>query len=182
MQALLDRIAHDDDQLAFRQVFLHYSDRLILFAAAFLQTKEEGEEVVADVFIKLWQHRRQLPEIRNINTYLYTAVRNTALNYLGKRQRASGLPYISVVADAGAVSPEDILISKENLQRVEEAVNGLPPRCRLIFRLIREDGLRYKEVAEILGISVNTVNVQMGIAMKKLTQVIDARQRSGFIY
>lgn len=177
MEQLLERIAKNSDQLAFGQLFSHYCDRLIYFAAAFVRSREEAEEVVADVFVKLWQTRERLPDIRYFQTYLYTAVRNTALNH----QSRAIFPHEALDDGHAAlvpclVTPEDALISRENLRQIEQAVNQLPLRCRLIFKLVKEDGLSYREVAEVLDISVNTVNAQITIALKKLGSAIDLRK------
>ncbi|MGN8039901.1 RNA polymerase sigma factor [Chitinophaga sp. 22321] len=180
MQDLLEKIYREDDQLAFRQLFLQYSDRLIAFAVSLLPSREEA---VADVFVKIWQNRASLSAVRNLNTYLYTAVRNTAYNY---RISAGRIPeiltgeHIQVTVDTMAASPEDMLISKENLQKIEQAINLLPARCKLIFRLVKEDGLKYREVAEILEVSINTVNTQMAIALKKLAGMIDIHRHFGW--
>ncbi|WP_109697241.1 RNA polymerase sigma factor [Chitinophaga deserti] len=177
MEQLLERIAKNSDQLAFGQLFSHFSDRLIYFASALVRSREEAEEVVADVFVKLWQNRSQLLEIRHFQTYVYTAVRNTALNHRSR----SIFPIEELEGNEAAlipcvVSPEESLISRENLRQIEQAVNGLPIRCRLIFKLVKEDGLSYREVAEVLDISVNTVNAQITIALKKLSSAIDLRK------
>lgn len=184
MQVLLEKISRDSDQLAFRQLFMQYSDRLIVFAASLLPSREEAEEAVSDVFVKIWQHRAGLTSIQHFNTYLYTAVRNTAYNY---RERAGRTPeilpgeHIQVAVNTWSASPEEMLISKENLRKIELAINALPPRCKLIFRLVKEDGLKYREVATILNISINTVNTQMALALKKLGEVIDTRQHFGWM-
>lgn len=184
MQDLLEKIYRDNDQLAFRQLFLQYSDRLIVFAASLLPSREEAEEAVSDVFVKIWQNRAGLAAVRNLNTYLYTAVRNTACNYrisAGRMPEVLTGEYIQVAVNTMTASPEDMLISKENLRKIESAINLLPARCKLIFRLVKEDGLKYREVAEILEVSINTVNTQMAIALKKLGEVIDVRQHFGWM-
>ena len=181
MQLLIERIARYNDQLAFRQLFLHFCDRLIHFAGTFLSSREEAEEAVSDVFIKLWQHREKLPEIANLQTYLYKAVKNTALNYQARIKHIyTDIDHISVKINAQAPSPEEALISRENLQQIEQAVNRLPPRCKLIFKLVKEDNLSYREVADILDISMTTVNVQMSIALRKLGKAIDLSHPPSF--
>jgi len=175
---LMQRII-DGDELAFRQFFHQYSDRLFKFAITLLNSRQEAEEAVSDVFLNIWQHRQRLDEIKNISTYIYSAVRNTALNYLKKRNASTPtlqLENICASVDLKVISPDDLLISKENLQIIAQAVNSLPPACRMIFKLVKEDGLKYKEVAEILHLSVATINVQMTIALKKISQHIKTTQ------
>ena len=141
---LMLRIVNSDEQ-AFRQFFHLYSDRLFRFANAILQVPQEAEEVVSDLFFNLWQRRESLGTVRNINTYLYSAARNTALNYLKKRNAlepaatldlTDTLPYLTVI------SPDKQLISKENLEAIARVINNLTPACRMIFTLVKEDGLK----------------------------------------
>jgi RNA polymerase sigma-70 factor (family 1) len=180
MTELLAKIT-EGDELAFRQLYHHYFDRLFKFACSYLQLEEEAEEVVSDVFLNIWLQKQHLAKVNNISTYLYTAIRNTALNYLKKRNATNLLyktQYIKAALTATALMPDDVLITKENEMEIERAVNYLPPVCKMIFKLVREDGLKYKDVAEILDISVNTVNVQMSIAVKKITKHIKVKRKA----
>jgi RNA polymerase sigma-70 factor (ECF subfamily) len=170
----------DGNEWAFRQFYYDHFDRLYRFACSYLEVAEEAEEIVSDVFLNIWLKREQLSNIQNINTYLYTAVRNAALNCLKKKNSVgNGLKdqYLHIKTDTATLLPDDILISKENELAMEKAVNHLPPACKMIFRLVREDGLKYREVADILDISINTVNVQMAIAVKKLSKSIRLERR-----
>ncbi|HXB09434.1 MAG TPA: sigma-70 family RNA polymerase sigma factor, partial [Puia sp.] len=76
--------------------------------------------------------------------------------------------------DASAGTPEQILINSETHRKIQIAVEALPPRCKMIFKLVREDGLKYREIAGILNISVNTIDAQMAIAVKKITTAIES--------
>lgn len=175
---LLHAIAKGD-QLAFRRFFDLYSDRLYRFAFSLLDDAGEAEEAVSDVFLQLWLRREQLVSIQHISTYCYSSVRNTALNYLRKRNARPAMMQtdeLEVSISHAASSPDDLLISKENLLHISKAVESLPPSCRMIFRLVREDGLKYREVAEILQITLSTVSVQMGIATRKICQHISTIQ------
>jgi RNA polymerase sigma-70 factor (family 1) len=174
--AFLQQIAAGDET-AFRQVYLSFYKRLYQFALAIVKTREPAEEIVEDVFIRIWQQREGLPSIRNLRIYLYTATKNTALNYLSKKARESitePFDHIQIELNGSAVNPEQILITAEMYKKVQKAVEALPPRCKMIFKLVREDGLRYKEIAEILNISVNTIDVQMAIAVKRIAVALEA--------
>jgi len=156
---------------AFTQLYLHFGKRLILFGVSLVRSREIAEELVEDVFVKLWANRQHITEIENLTVYLYVAVKNKALNKLS--QKASELvsapfDYLDTSIDGFAADPYDLLITTEMMARMRQVVDTLPPRCKMIFKLIREDGLKYKEVAEILNISVNTIDVQMAIAVKKI--------------
>lgn len=159
------------DQTAFRQIYTYFYTRLYQFALAIVKTRESSEEIVEDVFVRIWQQRTGLPAIQNLRVYLYTATKNSSLNYLSKKARESitePFDHIHVGLSGSDIDPEQILITSEMYRKVQQAVDALPPRCKMIFKLVREDGLRYKEIAEILNISVNTIDVQMAIAVKKI--------------
>jgi RNA polymerase sigma-70 factor (family 1) len=174
IQPLLQRMSRGD-QLAFRELYHVFHKRLHYFAFAMVKTKEAAEEVVEDVFIRLWNQRTEVTGINNLKIYLYTATKNTALNYLSKKARESMVePFdsIDIALQETGISPEQIMISAETYQKIRQAVESLPPRCKMIFKLIREDGLRYKEVAEILNISINTIDAQMAIAVQRIADAV----------
>lgn len=171
---LLQKVALGD-QLAFRELYHTFHKRLHYFAFALVKTKEAAEEIVEDVFIRLWNQRSTVTEINNLKIYLYTATKNTALNYLSRKARESIIePFdnIDIALQETGVSPEQIMITAEIYQKIRQAVDALPPRCKMIFKLIREDGLRYKEVSEILNISINTIDAQMAIAIQRITEAV----------
>jgi RNA polymerase sigma-70 factor (family 1) len=164
------------DQAAFRQVYGYFYKRLYQFALAIVKTREAAEEIVEDVFVRIWQQRSTLPSIKNLRVYLYTATKNTALNYISKKARESitePFDHIHIELKGSDITPEEILITAEMYQKIQKAVEALPPRCKMIFKLVREDGLRYKEIAEILNISVNTIDVQMAIAIKRISAALE---------
>ncbi|MBN9383091.1 MAG: RNA polymerase sigma-70 factor [Chitinophagaceae bacterium] len=164
-------------QTAFREVYVLFYKRLFHFAFAIVKTRELSEEIVEDVFVKLWQKHADARGIQNLRVYLYTATKNTALNYLSKKARESitePFDHIQIELNDSAVTPEQILITAEMYKKIQAAVEALPPRCKMIFKLVREDGLRYKEIAEILNISVNTIDVQMAIAVKRIASALEA--------
>lgn len=159
------------DETAFTQLYLHFGKKLILFGVSLVRSKEISEELVEDVFVKLWANRHSVSEIENITVYLYVAVKNKALNRLSQKANdliAAPFDFLDTTLDEFAADPYDLLITSEMLDRMHQVIEGLPPRCKMIFKLIREDGLKYKEVAEILNISVNTIDAQMAIAVKKI--------------
>lgn len=170
----LKKVAEGNEK-AFRQVVRLYYDRLYQFAFGIIKNSEDAEEAIYDVFFKVWQLREQLPAERSFTSYLYKAVKNTSLNYLKKKHRKEEVESIYKIepGDIGLQSPEELIISEETLKHIRKAINTLPLRCRQIFILVKEDGLSYREVAELLEISPATVNVQMTIAVKKLWKALD---------
>jgi RNA polymerase sigma-70 factor (family 1) len=170
------RLAESDDEAAFGELFnLHYP-RLLLFAEAILKNRESSEEAVEDVFLKIWDSRKLLPAIKNLNYYLLVMVKHKALDYLEKRKNRVVISFedIDLEVETMQPDPETTLISAENIRIIRAVINSLPPRCRLIFFLIREDGLKYQETADLLNISVKTVETQMSLALSKIGEVLQS--------
>ncbi|HTI11647.1 MAG TPA: RNA polymerase sigma-70 factor [Puia sp.] len=175
---LLGRVIALPDEHAFEDLYRHYFVRLYRFCFSIIHLKEPAEEIIHDVFMNLWKKRLTLGEIDNLDVYLYVAVKNLSLNYLRDNHfpptvdiEQSCNNYIQFHAD-----PEALLVSAEVVRAVLAAIDQLPPRCKLIFKLIKEDGLKYKEVAELLGLSVKTVEAQLAIALKKIAAVLKMQE------
>lgn len=170
----------ENNPIAIELLYTYYFSKLSIFACSVLKSKELAEEVVETVFIKLWSNRGRVAQIENLTVYLYKAVKNSALNELKKT--STELPTdFSTIDDywpAGSISPLEELILSEMMQSMNVAIESLPPRCRMIFKLIREDGLKYKEVAEILNLSINTIDNQMAIAVKRICAALGIKKSS----
>ncbi len=164
------------DQKAFGQLYEYFHARLIEFASSLVRSKETAEEIVEDVFVRLWSNRSKINEIENIAVYLYVSVKNRSLNSLSRKAKdllTAPFDFLDIQINAQIPDPHELMISREMIERMRTAVNALPPRCKMIFKLIREDGLKYKEVAQILNISVNTIDAQMAIAVKRICQSLE---------
>ena len=172
--SLWKRISTYDDPKAFESLFYLLNAPLIKFSMMYVHQKEVAEEIVSDVFVKCWINRNTLTEMRNIDTYLYVAVKNQSLNHLKKYSHI----HLVQVEDTNELrllkphTPHEALEKKELLFKMEQSIEQLPQQCRIIFRLIKEEGIKYKEVAEILNISPRTVQTQLFRAMKKLSSVL----------
>ena len=180
LQSLQEKIAYGD-QSAFAALYGLFQRRLIAFSNSLVHSKEIAEEVVEDAFVKLWTRRSSISEIENLAVYLYVAVKNLSLNKLSERaKQLISRPFDDIETEVEAISddPYSLLITAEILSKMNKAVDELPPRCKIIFKLVREDGLRYKEVAEILNISVNTIDAQMAIAVKRLCLAMGVHKKS----
>ena len=167
-------IAASDDQTAYVRLYRIYFRHLLRFARSFVGPHPVAEEIVSDVFLQVWKIRRKLHTIRHLTVYLYTCVRNHSLNHL-QREKRMGLLLLddeSLLIPGTLADPEQSCITSQLVKEIDLAVQRLPARCRTIFLLVREDGLRYREVADILAISVKTVEAQMGIAMKRISRSI----------
>jgi RNA polymerase sigma-70 factor (family 1) len=170
---LQNRIALYDDQGAYKELFTEFYSFLYRFAQSFVRSKQIAEEIVSDVFIKIWEKRKELEKITNLKVYLYISTRNTSINYIGKLKRSDTNSLESFGSGINSfyinpVNPEQLMITAEMMNRIEKAIEDLPPKCKLTFKLVKEDGLKYKEAAEILHISVKTVENQLAIALQKI--------------
>lgn len=170
IKRLLIAISRDNDQSAYRNLFMLLHPRLKQFAYSILKSGEEAEELVSDVFIKLWQKRAQLDTIQTPLLYFYKTTKNLALNQLEKKKKfVNTAPNDWLVQiNSHYFNPEQMMLSDEVIRQIRKAINDLPARCRLIFKLVKEDGLKYKEVAELLQLSVKTVEAQMAIALRRI--------------
>lgn len=174
LRCLQEKIATGDQQ-AFRQLFNVFSKKLIQFAASLVKSSDAAREIVDEVFIRIWRNKADICKIDNIRVYLYTASKNTALNYLAVRAKdniVEPFDFFSVHLSDDAQSPEKQLINSELLKKINAAIEQLPPRCRMVFKLVREDGLSYKEVGEVLNISPKTVDAQMVIAVRQISEKV----------
>ena len=178
LQELLAQFASARDAVAYKKIFLHYHPRLLSFSYAITHNKQSSEEVVSDVFLNIWKNRKSVLRIANFPLYLYVSTKNSSLNYLAKEKRSQVLSLEDVKAELTCftANPEQLLISTETVKRINAAVQSLPPKCRLVFKLVKEDGLRYKEVAELLHLSVKTIEAQMTIALRRIGEAVYFRQ------
>ncbi len=145
------------DVKAFEQVYRAYYQSLVEFAQFYLD-EFCAQEVVSEFFVWLWQNRQKLKIKSNLSGYLYVSIKNRALNRLtDKEKQQKEQNFQAKLVSVFEQSPEDHLINKEEAQKVENILELIPPRSRQIFIMHRYDGLKYKEIAKLLNISVNTV-------------------------
>jgi len=171
---LFKRLSMSADEDALCDLHNDYFYRLYKLACSIVGDKETAEEITNDVFIKIWQRREFLGDIRHPEYYLLKCTRNKALEFL--RSKKIKLEFLEddfqpFLAE-WAVSPEQIMISSEMVLHINKVIDQLAPKCKLIFLLVKEGDLKYREVAELLNISVKTVEAQMGLALKKITGAV----------
>jgi RNA polymerase sigma-70 factor (ECF subfamily) len=163
----------ESDAPSFNSFFRHYYARLVRFAIQFVHTREAAEEIVSDAFVKIWERRSTLREVRNLEVYLYVAVKNGALNYCEKYSVVHiQLDMNGEMEFYDTGNSQKNLEMKELIHRLHIAVEQLPEQCRLIFKMVKEDNLPFREVAEILHISPRTVETQVYRAVKKLKIIL----------
>jgi RNA polymerase sigma-70 factor (ECF subfamily) len=164
---LVERI-RDDDATAFERLFFAYCQRLIDFTRRFVGDTAIAENIVQDVFLKIWTTRKQLNPSSNIKSYLYTIAKNEALKQLrhedvrqqsAERLRSSA-PHVQ--------TPEEKLSELEIGASVRQAIAELPEQCQIIFSMNRFDLLTYAEIAEVMNLSIKTVETHMERALEAL--------------
>ena len=172
---LIMRVIDDDDYDAFQLLFQRMYVPLCQFCIRFVRSPEVAEELVSDVFYTIWKNRSRLI-VSSPKAYLFTSVRNKGFDHLRKIKKmvhcdldkATHLP--ADVADS-----QELMVLKELTHHAEESIAKLPKQCRLVYELSRDQGLKYKEIATILQVSVKTVETQMGRALKHLRNSIPFR-------
>lgn len=169
----LRKMGEQDSQTAFREFYDMTYDRLFRIAYYYTRHEEWAQEIVLDVFLKLWERRKQLLDIANIEDYCFVLVKNASLNYIEKEERRSVSSGDLLPDEAGQdASPEEVLISEELFARYVKALDRLPERCREVFIRIREEKQTYAQVAEELGISTKTVDAQLQKATARLKEML----------
>lgn len=157
------------DRNSFNILFEKYYVRLSRFALSYTKSKDLAEEAVQNMFVKIWCQRNHLEITTSVISYLFTAVKNQALNEIKKLMVRKN--YEAEYAEK-PIENISSLDEKSFKKEVDSAVDQLPEKCREIFILSRSDGLTYEEIAEYLNISKKTVDNQMGIAFKKLRELL----------
>jgi len=164
-------IATKGDERAYANLFMRYAVHLNQFATSIVHKPEIAEEIVSDVFIRLWERKESLDQVSNLRMYLYVSVRNFCINYKRAQKHPEVFDLDNIPENLLRVSvpnPLQITSARQLQQRIMEAITLLPPKCRIMFKLAKEDGLRIKEIAELLHVSPKTVENQLTIAVKKM--------------
>ncbi len=169
----LIQLMEKNDGKAFEDFFNILYPRFYRYAFLYVKSDVLCEELVSDVFLKLWNLRHKLNEIKQLEFYLFRSVKNQAITYL--KRNSNHHEEITEYNQSNLVDyrePESLMITAELSKKIEEAISRLPDKCQVIFRMVREDGLSYKQVAALLEISPKTIENQMNTALKRLRLII----------
>lgn len=167
----------EGNQNNFRFFVDTYSSDLYHFSFGFVKSKEIADEIVSDVFFDVWQNRSGLELINNIKSWLLVLTRNKSISYLRKEKGDIHISF-DEIEDYQAPeiqSPDYDIISKEEITRINNAIAKLPPKCQIIFTLAKIQGLPYKEIAEMLDISVKTINVHIARAIELISDILEKK-------
>lgn len=170
IEEIIASVALKDDQCAFEKIYKAYYSRLFRLGVSIVKSEELANEIYDDVLLNVWQKRKQLTEVNNFTVYIYVAMKNASLRQLSKIAKTN---HVEINDDFDIADPtptaQEQMMSLELLGIINQAISELSPQCRQVFKLVKEDGLKYKEVAEILNVSIKNVEYHMGNALKKIS-------------
>ena len=162
----------NDNNYAFDELFREQYRRLVWFARTFVEENGLAEEVVSDVFVWIWTNREKLSSVDSPDTYLYVSVKNRCLNTLRSKTHTVSIEEQVDMEQTEQENPHEELEHRELYQKLNRLINQLPEQQRQVFRMIKENGLSAKECAQILNLSVRTVETHVYKAVKQLEKEI----------
>ena len=159
------------DEDAFNCIFYAYYKGLVLYAKEFTEDMDTAEEIVQGFFVKFWTEREQIHITSSVKAYLVKSVRNKCLDFLKHRKiMDKHNKEIQKELPNKVEEGEEVIMTYELKEKIENSINALPENCREIFKKSRYEGKKYREIAGELGISIKTVEAQIGKALKKLRE------------
>lgn len=163
------------DKSAFERLYRRYYDSMFWFARQMLGSADAAEDVVEDVFVMVWSSRSAMTNISNFKAFAYSSVRNACLNVLKSSfvAKRDSMAEGDLLVRPAESDPLDGMLRKELLEAIQGAINGLPPRCRIIFKMAKEDGMAHRDIATALGVTVSTVERQLLLAKDKIRRAIE---------
>lgn len=174
LDRIINELARNSSQKALQELYIMYYRKLFRYVGFYVRDEEVVAEIVSDVFFAIWEKRVELTDVRNFNAFIYRIAKYKALNYLrGRNLNTIDINDIPFDLFAGTTSsPEDNLISSETVENINNAIEQLPSKCKLAFKLVREDGMSYKEVSELFAISTKTLEVHIYRAVRKIREIL----------
>ncbi|MEO8886183.1 MAG: RNA polymerase sigma-70 factor [Mucilaginibacter sp.] len=176
IQDAINKISLYDDESYFEKIYTAYYNKLLRLSLSIVKSEEIAEEIYDDVMMNIWEKRKQLSHINNFTVYLYVSIKNASLRYLSRSSKISNVDINDITIEIEDMSPtaQEQMIALEFMEKINTTISQLSPQCKLVFKLVKEDGLKYKEVAEILDISIKNVEYHMGNALKKISTTISS--------
>lgn len=156
------------NQTAFDTAYLHYFKQLQRYAHTFTKDNDDAEELIQNVFCRIWEKRAQLDANGQLKSFLYRAVHNECLNHLKHQNVKLSFTHYQQENASMASDPVKEMAAQELEKQLHLAINELPAQCRTIFQLSRIEQLKYQQIAEQLNLSIKTIENQMGKALKTL--------------
>lgn len=166
------------DEAAFSILFEHHYKKVYAVAFRILKSAPAAEDVLQDVFLKIWKHRMKLPSIDDFNAYLNVMIRNHVFNLLRKKSNEQLFLKELLIADTrGEQQTYDAVMMHELERNLQEAVSMLPPQQKKVFQLSRMHGLRQEEIAAYMKISLGTVKKHMVMSLRFVRNYLSAERR-----
>lgn len=171
------------NQASFRALYSTYAPKLFAFSKKYLHSHHDAEEIVQEVFLRIWEKRDNVDENQSFSSYVFQAAKHRIFN--GFRKKVNEQAYLDFLMNSGSFPGNFTELDVEYhevKQKTEKAISAMPPKRQEIFRLSRETGLKNKEIAEKLMISIKTVENQMGQALKFLKEELQEYQMLIFLF
>jgi RNA polymerase sigma-70 factor (ECF subfamily) len=163
------------DEYFFKCLVESHSDDLLYYARCFSLSREEAEEVVSDVFFEVWRNKNKIEKV-HLKAWLVRVTHNKAISYLRKKRRSSCTISFEEAGDftmpGDLQTPDEQIISCEEMEKINRIIKSLPPRCRQVFVLAKIEKLPYKEISRILDISVKTINTHIAKALELISEAL----------
>lgn len=168
------QVGRYEDPVAYKSLFFLLFPSLQNFAYSIVKSRMVAEEIASDILLDVWVRRNKLIEIENLKLYLFVSVKNASLARLKQENKYSkfSIESLDVEFVSDYISPQDSTELHELEEVIARAVKELPPSCQLIYKLAKEDRLRYKDIAQLLDLSVKTIDNQLSIAIKRIAEAL----------
>jgi len=161
----------ENDKKSLERLFMSLYVRLRNYANTLTNSPDDSDDIVQEVFLKIWNKRSELDENKSIQTYLFVSTRNSCLNWLKHRKTEDAYARIMAIVyndSSSIITPHESLIVDDIEKDFHQVLDELPTQCRRVFELNRFEGLKYHEIAARLNISIKTVETQMSRALVKM--------------
>lgn len=170
ISCLLRQISEDNSS-CFEKMYKRYFKKCYSIALYFVQSTSFAEDVLSEVFLTLWDKRQNLKDVKDWDSYLFITVKNHALSFLEKHRQdnLSSINQIVIEIPGNDLTPEEKLLKKDMEENMQQAIQQLPEKTRIVYCMAKEELMSYKQISEALDISERTVNTHMTNAIRKLT-------------
>ena len=168
---LLNQISAGDSS-CFEKMYKQYFKKCYSIALYYVQSTSFAEDVLSEVFLTLWNKREHLKDIKDWDSYLFITVKNHAITFLEKNlpNNLSSIDVLTIEIPDNYLTPEEKLLKNEMEETMQKAILQLPAKTRLVYCMVKEEHMTYKQISETLDISERTVNSHMTVAIRKLTE------------
>lgn len=166
LEKIINEIANGNEN-AFTTLFFHHKDRVFTIAFAYTENRFDAEEIVQDTFLRVWKNRHKLPEIENVEAWLFTIARNLSLTVLKRIARQGVRKENAIAYQPTEINDTNELLQRREIQQLlQKALLRLSPQQRRVFELSRLDGMDRADIAAVLDLSPATVSVHLTIALR----------------